>query len=81
MRSSSGRPGSSIGREPAAMMQLSNSIFSPSTSISVGEAKRASPVMTRIFRRFASPASPPVSLPTTSPFHSSRRSMSIFGSP
>ena len=37
------------------MMQVSKPTFSPPTSISVGETNRASPVITRIFLRLASP--------------------------
>ncbi len=81
MRSSSGIPGSSIGREPAAMMQWVKSIVVPSTSISFGEVNFASPVTTLTLRCLARPLSPPVSLPTTSSFQPRSLSRSISGSP
>ncbi len=81
MRSSSGKPGSSIGREPAAMMQCVKSIVVPSTSISFGEVNFASPVTTLTLRCLARPSRPPVSLPTTSCFQPRSLSRSISGSP
>ena len=65
IRSSSGRSGSITARDPAAMIAWSNSTFSSPASSSFGEVNFASPRTTVTFRRFASPSSPPVSVPTT----------------
>ncbi len=83
--SSSGIPGSTVGVEPAAMMQCLKPIVfvpsSPSTDSTLGPVKVPVPRTTSTLRCLASPVRPPVSLPTTESFQLRSASMSISGFP
>ena len=83
--SSSGMPGSTVGLEPAAMMQcLKPTVFvpsSPSTESTFGDLNVPVPRTTSTLRCLASPVSPPVSFSTTESFQPRSLSTSISGSP
>ena len=84
--SSCGMKGNSIGREPAAIMALSNLIVvgRPSRSRAMrvfGSVNAAKPSTTVTLRCFAIPAKPPVNFATTASLPARTSSRSIRGSP
>ena len=84
--SSCGINGNSIGREPAAIIALSNLIVvgCPSRSRAtkvLGSVNAAKPSTTVTLRAFAIPAKPPVNLATTASLPARTSSKSILGSP
>ena len=83
--SSSGMPGSTVGLDPAAMMQCLKPTLvvpsAPSTESRLGDVNVPLPRTTSTLRCLASPVSPPVSLSTTESFQPRSLSTSISGLP